>query len=91
MLQNGELLYVRPRDSNTSDGTIMRFESGYRGEEDLSYHGSPWYENFIVCTDPTTGEKKEFGDQSYTWRSAIGYIKCLQEKLSEVRNIVSYF
>lgn len=91
MLQSGDLLYVCPRNNNASGGMIMRFESSYRGEEDLSYHGSPWYENFIVCTDPTTGEKKEFGDQSYTWQSAIGYIKYLQEKLSKIHNIVSYF
>lgn len=57
-MQEGELLYIRPRNSSTSGGMIMRFESSYRGEEDLSYHGSPWYENFIVCTDPVTGKSK---------------------------------
>lgn len=91
MVQEGELLYIRPRNSSTSGGMIMKFESSYRGEEDLSYHGSPWYENFIVCIDPVTGERKEFGDQNYIWRSAIEYIKYLQEKLRDVRNIVSYF
>lgn len=91
MVQEGELLYIRPRNGNTSGGMIMKFESSYRGEEDLSYHGSPWYENFIVCTDPVTGERKEFGDQSYIWQSAIGYIKYLQEKLRKVQVVVSYF
>lgn len=90
MVQEGDLLYIRPRNSSTSGGMIMKFESSYRGEEDLSYHGSPWYENFIACTDPVTGEKKEFGDQSYTWRSAIGYIKFIQEQIAKVKNIVSY-
>ena len=83
MVQEGELLYIRPRNSSTSGGMIMKFDSSYRGEEDLSYHGSPWYENFIVCTDPVTGEKKKFGDQ-------IGYIKFLQEQIAKVKNIVSY-
>ena len=89
-MQSGELLYVRPLKENRKNGMIMRFESSYRGDEDLSYHGSPWYENFIVCTDPMTGEKKEFGDQSFTWRSAIGYIKFLQDQIAKVKNIVSY-
>lgn len=89
-MQSGELLYVRPIKGNGQNGMIMRFESSYCGNEDLSYHGSPWYENFIVCTDPMTGEKKEFGDQSFTWRSVIGYIKFLQDKIAKVKNIVSY-
>ena len=42
MVQEGDLLYIRPRNSSTSGGMIMKFESSYRGEEDLSYHGSPW-------------------------------------------------
>ena len=47
-MQSGELLYVRPIKGNGQNGMIMRFESSYCGNEDLSYHGSPWYENFIV-------------------------------------------
>ena len=40
MVQEGDLLYIRPRNSSTSGGMIMKFESSYRGEEDLSYHAA---------------------------------------------------
>lgn len=89
-MQSGDLLYIRPKKGNKQSGIIMMFESGYRGDEDLSYHGSPWYEEFIVCLDPSTGEKREFGDQNYTWTNAIGYIKCLQEQIAKAKNILSY-
>ena len=60
----------------------------YEGDDDLSYHGSPWYETFIEAQDLETGEIKTFGDQKYNWCDAKAYIKNLENKINAIKKIV---
>lgn len=90
-MEKGDLLYVRPKRMDRKNGVFGIFQEQYRGSEDLSYHGSPWYENFIVCTDPKTGETKRYGDQTYSWCDAKGYIISLQSKLDEIKKFTQWY
>lgn len=89
-MEKGDLLYICPSRTDMRNGFLGVFQKQYRGSEDLSYHGSPWYEEFIICTDPKTGEVSHYGDQKYSWRSATGYIQSLQNKLDKIKNIVQF-
>lgn len=87
--KNGELLYVCKKDSNWTNGIYVIYRDKYKGDVDLSYHGCPWYEEFIVCEDLNSRQRIDFGNQTYTWRSVDGYIKELQNKLINIKKIVS--
>lgn len=85
--RNGELLYVCKKDKNWQSGLYVLYRDKYKGNEDLSYHGSPWYENFIVCEYLNSHDRVDFGDQTWCWRSVNEYIKNMQNKLREIKNI----
>ena len=40
------------------DGKLYKVLKTYEGDDDLSYHGSPWYETFIEAQDLETNEVK---------------------------------
>ena len=86
--RNGELLYVCKRDRAWESGVFVLYRDKHEGDVDFSYHGSPWYENFIVCEYLDSRDRVEFGDQTWCWRSVNEYIKSLQNKLNEVKKIV---
>lgn len=86
--RSGELLYVCLDRDGWENGVFVLYRDSYEGKRDHSRHGSPWYETFIVCEYLDSRDKAEFGDMSYKWRSVNEYIKTLQNKLDEVRNIV---
>ena len=86
-MQIGDLLYITPRIGNLGSGVFGIFQEQYKGNENLSLHGSPWYEDFIICMDPKTGKKQHYGSQDYAWRDAGGYIKCLQDNLHKIKNL----
>ena len=48
------------------------------------------YENFIICTDLKTGERKGFGDRDYHWCDPIGKIEQLQEALAKIKHIAQF-
>ena len=85
-MEKGDLLYITKRKGK-EPGVIMAYEKGYKGHEDLSLHGSPMHEDFIVCTDLKTGASKTFGSEIYSWRDPIARIKELQHALWEIRNL----
>ena len=70
------------------DGKLYKVLKTYEGDDDLSYHGSPWYETFIEAQDLETNEVKIFGDQKYRWCIAKNYIKSLEEKLDKIKRIL---
>lgn len=70
------------------DGKLYKVLKTYEGDDDLSYHGSPWYETFIEAQDLETNEVKTFGDQKYHWCIAKNYIKSLEEKLDKIKRIL---
>jgi len=84
----GDIIYVTRNRS--PKGKCFIYQNTFRGNVDLSHHGSPLYEQFIVCVDPKTGEQKQFGDQEYNWHDAVGMISYLQEKLHKIKNIATY-
>jgi len=85
--KTGELLYVCKRNRNWRDGVFVLYRGEHKGDVDLSYHGSPYYENFIVCEYLDSRDKVEFGDETYSWRSVDEYIKSMQNKLEEIKKI----
>lgn len=85
--RSGELLYVCKRDKNWRNGVFVLYRDKYKGDVDLSYHGSPWYENFIVCEYLDSRDKVEFGDQTWCWRSVNEYIKTMQNKLEKIKEM----
>ena len=84
--RSGELLYVCKKPG-WINGIFVIYRDKYNGDEDLSYHGSPFYETFIVCEYLDSRERVEFGSGTYCWRSANEYIKTLQNKLKEIGKI----
>ena len=92
--KNGELLYVckgyrHDSMNNWEDGVFVLYMASYEGKEDLSHHGIPWYEEFIICESIDSRERVEFGSQSYCWRSASEYIKTMQNKLKEINRLAN--
>lgn len=96
MYKKGELLYVCKKSKNwlydiygeLSDGVYVLYVDSYEGNEDLSHHGSPIYENFIQCKYLDSHDKCDFGSTEYTWISVDKYMKELQNKLNEIKKIV---
>lgn len=88
--KNGELLYVCRRKRHWEDGIFVIYRDEYEGNVDLSYHGSPWYEKFIICEYPDSRNTVEFGDQEWQWRSAKEYIEKLQKALNKIEEIARY-
>ena len=70
------------------DGRLYKVLKTFEGDDDLSYHGSPWYETFIEAQDLRTNEIKIFGDQKYNWQIAENYIKYLEDKISAIKRII---
>ena len=85
--RSGELLYVCKRDKNWRSGVFVLYRDKYKGDVDLSYHGSPWYEKFIVCEYLDSRDRVEFGDQTWCWRSVNEYIKTMQNKLEKIKEM----
>ena len=85
--RSGELLYVCLKGRDWKDGLFVLYRDSYEGKEDLSYHGSPWYETFIVCEYLDSRDRVEFGDQKYCWRSVNEYIKSMQNDLKEINKV----
>lgn len=88
-MEKGDLVYITPRKGN-GKSFIMAYEKSCQGDEDMSLHGSPLYEDFIVCTDLKTGERKRFGDRAYHWCDPIGKIEQLQEALAKIKHIAQF-
>ena len=86
--KNGELLYVCKKDNDWKDGVFVLYRGIYEGDEDLSYHGSPWYETFIICEYLDSRDRVDFGHRTYSWRPVYSYIKELQNTLNEIRKII---
>lgn len=66
-------------------GRLYKVIKSYKGDEDMSHHGSPYYYNYIDAQDIETGEVKTFCDVYYCWRLASDYIKSLEDKLERIR------
>mgnify|MGYP005764372989 FL=1 len=62
-MEKGDLLYITKRKGN-EPGVIMAYEKSYTGNEDLSLHGWPIYEDFIVWTNLKTADRESFGSQA---------------------------
>lgn len=88
-MEKGDLLYITKHKGN-EPGVIMAYEKSYKGDEDLSMHGSPMYEDFIVCTDLKTSARKSFGSQNYHWCDPVGRIMELQDTLWKIRNLAQF-
>ena len=88
-MEKGDLVYITPNKGN-GKGIIMASEQSYQGDEDMSLHGSPLYEDFIECSDLKTGERKSFGDRDYHWCDPIGKIERLQEALAKIKHIAQF-
>ena len=81
------IYYVYPKN-RISDGFLVQVTNEYEGNDDLSYHGSPWYEQFIAGFVVDSGEEKEFGDQTYNWCDADSLIKNYIRRMDEIRKIL---
>lgn len=83
--RSGELLYVCKRNNdwknNWKNGVFVLYKNEYKGDVDLSYHGNPCYEKFIVCEYLDSRDRVEFGSETWYWRSVNEYIKTMQNKL----------
>lgn len=88
-MDKGELLYICLKDKLWDDGVIGIFQREYEGDKDLSYHGSPWYERFVVCTDPKTGKETHYGNQTYAWIPVTAHIASITNKLKSIKKVVN--
>ena len=70
------------------DGNLYKVLKCYKGDTDLSYHGSPWYETLIDAQDLETNEIKTFGEQKYNWYEARSYIKNLEDKIKNIKKLL---
>lgn len=88
-MNKGDIIYVYPRGKHVygnSDGQIMIYQETISGE-DVSLHGSPQYEEIIICTDLKTGKSHRFGALRYSWTDPVSYISYLKKTLAKIRNI----
>lgn len=85
--RSGELLYVCKKDKNWRSGLYVLYRDKYEGDKDLSYYGSPYYEEFIVCEYLDSRDRVDFGDQTWCWCPVNEYIKELQEKLNKIKKL----
>lgn len=88
----GKLLYVCRKNGyldNWENGLFVLYKDCYKGNEDLSYHGSPSYETFIKCEYLNSRDEVVFGSEDYCWRPVNEYIKVLQRRIKEI-NKFSY-
>lgn len=69
---------------------IIIYQSERNGE-DISYHGTPYYEKLITVKDALTGELCEYGSQRWHWMKVLDYIDGLEDKLHDVYKLVSRF
>lgn len=85
-----ELLYVCKKDgwyNNWQNGMIVLYKGYHKGNYDLSYHGTPYYETFIECERLDNYDDIDFGDEKYCWRPVKEYIKDLQDKILHIKDL----
>lgn len=85
--RSGDLLYVCRKGSGKTSGLFVLYRDTYKGFEDLSYHGSPWYEKFIICEYLDSRDRVDFGNQQWEWYKASEYICELQKKLNKIKEL----
>lgn len=93
-LHEGDILLVCIRrtygDDDLLSGNIVRLKRTYEGSVDLSYHGSPWYEQFIVAENLENGEVREYGDQTYKWVVLRNYMRNLKSHIEKIKDELKY-
>lgn len=98
-IKTGTIVYAYSRGEKSNpdridEGFLVAVEKNYEGTEDLSYHGSPWYEEFIegiiVSEGDRKGERVTLGNQSYRWTDPVGLIKYYYKNLVEIRKLTPY-
>lgn len=85
-----ELLYVCKKEDwrdNWKNGIIVLYKGCHKGTEDLSHHGSPYYETFIECEFLENYDDVDFGSTEYCWRPVKEYIKNLQDKILHIKDL----
>lgn len=94
IIEKGTVLYIAANRGThgitVQDPGLMILQRKSKGTEDISYHGSPTYEDFVVCTDPKTGKEAQFGSQDYHWCDALGEIDGLKDELHKIHAIAAY-
>lgn len=88
----GDLLFIRPSGRNSfsgKEGVFAIYQRSYQGDDDISYHGSPCYEEYIVCRELPNMVEKSYGELDYEWCSAAGRIKYLEDTLCSIRTIAN--
>ena len=71
-------------------GQLYKTVDVYEGDEDQSYHGSPWYDNYIVLENIKTNETITLCFMKDNFKIATAYIKHLKEKIEDIKNVVSF-
>jgi len=86
------LVYLDCRDFHRTpaDGFPVRFIKAFEGTEDLSYHGSPWYETFIEVENLKTGKIDTYGNQTYSWVSLSYYLNQIKESRETAINALQF-
>ena len=90
--EKGEILLVyldcRGYHNTPADGFPVRFIRSYEGNEDLSYHGSPWYETFIEAENLKSGKIEVYGDQTYRWTTLDSYLKIVKQAVRQASDLL---
>lgn len=71
-------------------GQLYKTVDVYEGDEDQSYHGSSWYNDYIVLEDIKTNETITLCFMEDNFKIATAYIGYLKEKLNEVQTEIDY-
>lgn len=71
------------------EGELYKVLNQYKGDEDQSYHGSPWYYDYIEIQNLNTREMKTLCVQKSNFKVATKYIKNLEEKIKIIKKLLS--
>lgn len=67
------------------DDALWIVRDQWEGTDDLSYHGSAYYETFIKAENLETKKTKTFRSEKDTWHIATDYIKWLEKYKDKIK------
>ena len=87
--KDAELLYVygNGRGFAGHEGFFFLKTGEYEGDEDLSHHGSPYYERFITGVEIPSMKERDCGSENYNWYYVDAHIKELEDRLKEIHRM----
>nr|DAL00899.1 MAG TPA: hypothetical protein [Caudoviricetes sp.] len=71
-------------------GQLFTVLDVYEGDEDQSWHGTPWYYDYIVLKNIKTNDVITLNTTKEKFKIATEYVGYLKEKLNEAKKEIDY-